>query len=74
MQTTRVPGGVGLSSGWTVGPKMWAFVDYCRSKGDDVVVEMGRDGKATLTITFSDEEDSCLISRLVSYSISLFSL
>jgi len=71
-QTTRVPGGVGLSSNWTVGPQMWAFVDYCRSKGDDVVVEIHgrRMDKATLTIAFSDEEDSCWISQFLSLSIS----
>ncbi len=71
--TTRVPGGVGISSDWDVCPKMWAFVDYCRSKGDEVEVEIhGRlRDKATLTIAVSDEEDGCLTSRLVSFSLSL---
>ncbi len=65
--TTRVPGGVGISSEWDVGPKMWAFVDYCRSKGDvvEVMITGRRRDKATLTIAFSDEEDGCLGSCLL---------
>jgi hypothetical protein len=64
---TRVPGGVGISSNWTVGLAMWTFIDYCRSKGDDVVVELYNGGRqATLTIAFSDEEDQCCGSYLLS--------
>ena len=66
-QTTRVPGGVGIAQ-MDVSPEMWAFVDYCRSKGDDVEVEVHgrRRDKATLTIAFSDVEDQCWVSRFLS--------
>jgi hypothetical protein len=70
MQTTRVPGGVGIVE-CDVSPVMWAFVDYCRSKGDEVEVEIygRRMDKATLTIAYSDEEDQCYGSLLTLLSL-----
>jgi hypothetical protein len=55
--TTRVPGGVGLSQGWTDSPKLWEFVAHCRAMGDEVEIERLPNGQIDLTIAFSDRED-----------------